>query len=299
MRQLDRAARIAITLAAVASVSLPIAAQRGKPREVAGCPSTPAAFHNCALAKAKTFNPPRTPDGQPDMQGMWETPMAGGLGNIEGRRRAGAANEAGPSNSLVVDPPDGMIPYQAWAREQRTENNAKYIDPYTHCIPMTSPRIMSSPRGRQFLQYPGYMTVINESGGHPFRVIYTDGRPHLPADIKLYRGDSRGHWEGNTLVVEMTNLIGLTWFGTGGDFFSDAMKITERLFLVDADTIDYAVTLDDPKVLTRPWTMAYAIERMKEKSYEWMEEDCFESDKDTAELLLTGFKMYTGPRFPK
>jgi hypothetical protein len=298
-RLFDRAVRTALTLGAVVWVSSPTGAQMKKPREVAGCPSTPAAFHACALAKAKTFKPPRTPDGQPDLQGLWQTPMAGGLGNIEGRSGADAEGQTGPASSLVVDPANGLIPYHPWAREQRAENAARYVDPYTHCLPITAPRIMASPRTRQIAQYPGYLTIVNESGGHPFRVVYMDGRPHLPADIKLWRGDSRGHWEGNTLVIETTNLTGLAWFGSGGDFFSDALKITERLTMVDADTIHYAATLDDPKVSSRPWTMAFALERNKEKGYEQMEEGCFESDRDTADLLLTGFQMYTGPRFPK
>lgn len=297
-RTIDGAVRAAVTLAAVVSVSSSMLAQR-KPRLVAGCPSTAAAFHSCALEKAKAFNPPRTPDGQPDLQGLWESPMGGGLGNIEGRRGVVDEYATGAPNSLVVDPPNGVIPYQPWARAQRTENVEKYIDPYTHCLPITAPRIMASPRTRQIQQYPGYLTIINESGGHPFRVVYLDGRPHLPPDIKLWRGDSRGRWDGNTLVIETTNLTGVHWFGGGGDFFSDALEITERLTLVDANTIDYTATIDDPKVSTRPWTMAFALERNMEKGYEWMEEGCFESDRDTADLLLTGFLMYPGPRFPK
>jgi hypothetical protein len=282
-RTIDGTVRAAITLAAVVCVSSSMLAQR-KPRLVAGCPSTPAAFHTCALEKAKAFTPPRTADGQPNLQGYWEAPMGGALAG---------------NNSTVVDPPNGAIPYQPWAREQKTENVEHYIDPYTHCLPITAPRMMLSPRTRQIQQYPGYVTVINESGGHPFRVVYLDGRPHLPPDIKLWRGDSRGRWDGNTLVIETTNLSGQHWFGAGGDFFSDALKITERLTLVDANTIDYAATIDDPKVSTRPWTMALALERNMEKGYEWMEEGCFESDRDTEDLLLTGFLMYSGPRFPK
>jgi hypothetical protein len=282
-RTIDGAVRAAITLAAVVCVSSSMLAQR-KPRLVAGCPSTPAAFHSCAVEKAKAFTPPRTPDGQPNLQGIYETPMGGALAG---------------NNSIVVDPPGGVIPYQPWAKAQKAENVEHYIDPYTHCLPITAPRIMLSPRTRQIQQYPGYLTIINESGGHPFRVVYLDGRPHLSQDIKLWRGDSRGRWEGNTLVIETTNLSGLHWFGAGGDFFSDAMKISERLTPVDANTLDYTATIDDPKVSTRPWTVAFALERNMEKGYEWMEEGCFESDRDTADLLLTGFLMYPGPRFPK
>jgi hypothetical protein len=298
-RSLGSTMRAATILLALAWASAPAAGQMARARTIAGCPPTAAAFHPCALEKAKAFNPPRTPDGHPDLQGLWEAPMASGLGNIEGRRAADDEYQTGSPTSLVVDPPAGVIPYQPWARTQRRENAAKYVDPYTHCLPISAPRIMASPRTRQIAMYSGHLTVVNESGGHPFRVIYLDGRPHLSADLKLWRGDARGHWEDKTLVVDTTNFNGLSWFGSGGDFFSDALHLTERLTMVDANTIDYAVTVDDPKVATRPWTIAFALERNQEKGYEQMEEGCFESDRDTADLLLTGFQMYAGPRFPK
>ena len=290
--------RAAAILLASAWASAPMSGQTANTRQVAGCPATPGAFHACALEKGKAFNPPRTPDGQPDLQGLWEAPMANGLGNIEGGRRGAAADES-IGASLVVDPPGGRIPYQPWARAQTRENEQHYVDPYAHCLPISAPRIMASPRARQISQYRGYLTIMNESGGHPFRVVYMDGRPHLPADLKLWRGDSRGKWEGNTLVIDTTNLFPGSWFGTGGDFYSDALHITERLTLVDANTIDYSAVIDDPKVATTPWTMAFALERTKDKRYEWMEEACFESERDTENMLLTGMKLYMGPRFPK
>jgi hypothetical protein len=289
--------RIATTLTAVALCSLAVGAQQPPapraPRLVGGCPSSPRAFYECASAKAKTFTPPRTPDGQPNLQGVWEAPMAGGLNNIEGRNPNRAAT------TLVVDPPDGTIPYQPWAREQKTENATKYIDPYYHCTPITAPRIMASLRARQILQFPGLTTIVNESGGHSFRTVYLDGRPHLSSAIKQWRGDSRGRWDGNTLEIETTNLAGLGWFSQGGDFFSDALKMTERLALVDANTILYTVSIDDPKISTRPWTIAFALERANDKGYEVMEEACWENEVDTPELLAVGMKVYTGPRYPK
>ena len=293
-RRLPLTGHVATVLAVVLLCSLAGSAQERRPREVAGCPASPVAFHACASAKTKAFNPPRTPDGQPNLQGAWEAPMAGGLNNIEGRTPQTRA-----ATTLVVDPPEGTIPYHTWAREQKTENATKYIDPYYHCTPITAPRIMASLRARQILQFPGQLTIVNESGGHSFRVVYLDRRPHLPADIKLSRGDSRGRWDGNTLEIETTNLTGLGWFSQGGDFFSDALKMTERLALVDADTILYTITIDDPKVATRPWTIAFALERSKEKGYEVMEEACWENEQDTKELLSVGLKIYSGPRYPK
>jgi hypothetical protein len=290
---------VAAALVVVSWPSAPVAGQMGRNRQVAGCPSTPAAFNSCALAKSKAFQPPRTPDGQPDFQGLWEAPMAGGLGNIEGRGRTEKEYSTGSPTSLVVDPPDGIIPYQPWARAQKAENAAHYVDPYTHCLPISAPRIMASPRTRQIAQYRDYLTIVNESGGHPFRVVYLDGRPHLPEEVKLWRGDARGHWDGNTLVIDTTNFNGRAWFGGGGDFFSDALRVTERLTIVDADTIHYAATIDDARVSTRPWTIVFALERNREEGYEQMEEGCFESDRNTANLLSLGFKMYDGPRFPR
>ena len=300
IRSFGVTARAATLLVSLASASVSISGQMARQRPpIGGCPPAAAAFHPCAMEKAKAFSPPRTPDGHPDFQGLWEAPMASGLGNIDGRGDAADEYQTGSPNSLVVDPPSGVIPYLAWARAHKRENAEKYIDPYTHCLPISAPRIMASPRTRQIAQYAGYLTITNESGGHPFRVVYMDGRPRLSAGIKLWRGDARGRWEDKTLVIDSTNYNGLSWFGSAGDFYSDALHLTERLTMVDANTIDYAVTIDDPKVSTRPWTMVFALERNQEKGYEQMEEGCFESDRDTADLLLTGFKMYTGPRFPQ
>jgi hypothetical protein len=287
--------RLVMALAVAAFGTLAVSAQQAPgraPRQVAGCPSSPRAFYDCASAKIRTFDPPRMPDGKPNLQGMWESPMGGGLGGIEGRGQNRAAT------TLVMDPPDGTIPYHPWARAQKAENVASFIDPYYHCTPISAPRIMASPRARQIAQFGDVVTIVNESGGHSFRVVYLDGRPRLSPDLKSWRGDARGRWDGNTLEITTTNLTGLAWFNSGGDFFSDALTITERLALVDADTILYSARLDDPKVFTRPWTIAFALERA-DKGYEWMEEGCWENEQDTTEMLDVGLKLYPGPRFPK
>jgi hypothetical protein len=83
-----------------------------------------------------------------------------------------------------------------------------------------------------------------------------DGRPHLPSDIKLYEGDSRGRWQGDTLVVDVTNQNDKTWFDMAGNFHSDAIHVVERLTPADANTINYEATIDDPKTFSRPWTIA-------------------------------------------
>jgi hypothetical protein len=250
-------------------------------------------FHQCALAKAKAFNPPRMPDGKPDLRGVWETP--GGAYNYEGPMGRGGAPAA--ARSIVVDPPDGRIPYQPWAVGQSAENTAHYLDPYTICQPSGVPRQLALFRSHQIMQFPGYVTIVNEAGGHNFRVVYTDGRAHVGSRLKLWMGDSRGSWDGNTLVIETTNFNGRTWLDSSGQFASDALRVVERLTLIDPNTLLYAATVEDPRVFARPWTIVYAMRRM-EAGYEQMEEACHESDHDGDHLLQSGYQRYTGPRFP-
>src|SRR5262245_31016133 len=112
-----------------------VAGQAQKIRKVAGCDYVPQEFHRCALEKARTFSPPRTPDGKPDLQGLWETP--GGAYNFEG---PAPGSEGAPNRSFIIDPPDGKVPYLPWALGHREKNVAQYLDPYTVCLPAAPPR---------------------------------------------------------------------------------------------------------------------------------------------------------------
>jgi hypothetical protein len=261
------------------------------PPLVAGCPRDSQEFYPCAKVKAQAFKPPRTPDGKPDMQGAWNASTTTGSQNIEE-----TAGDGGfffrATKTLIVDPADGKIPYQPWALAQRAKHFEHYVDPYATCYPSGIPRQMYSPRGHHFLQSPGLFAVISE-WAHVSRVIPIDGSPHIGKGVQLYMGDSRGRWEGDTLVVDTTNLTDETWFDVVGDFHSDAMHVTERLTMMDPDTIFYEATMDDPKVFTRPWTMAFPIMRM-EKGHEVMEEACYEGDRSLPTFLATGYKVYTG-----
>ena len=291
-----------ITAAVVVAVLAwlrPVAGQASKNRPiVAGCPSVSAKFHPCALEKAKTFSPPRMPDGTPDLQGIWDAPLAMGFQNIEDFPGDPSPGGFGPAVTVVVDPSDGRVPYYPWARAQREENIKKYIDPYAQCLPTGVPRQMANFRTRQITQSRDLISIVNEAGGHIYRVVYMDGRPHLGPTFKLWMGDSIGHWDGNTLVIESTNFNGRWWYDSEGHFASDALKVTERLTLVDADTLHYQATMEDSKVYTRPWTIVFPLERIKEKGYEQMEEACHEGDHDAAGFVLGGFLPYTGPKFP-
>ncbi len=257
---------------------------------VSGAGQTPAA--------EKTSNLPQTPDGQPDIQGFW-----GNQGrrlatyNIEqGADQAHVLMSGNPTDgiSLVVDPPDGRIPYQPWARARRTEvydnhtnlTKWEYVDPHTRCFPSGVPRVFYQGTF-QILQPAGYVVILQEFN-HGSRVIPLDGRPHVGDNIKLWMGDSRGHWEGNTLVVDVTNNNDKTWFDMVGDFHSDAVHISERYTFVDPDNISYEAIFEDPKVYTRPFKIALTFGRIVRgdaaKSYELLEEACLEGDRETAML---------------
>jgi hypothetical protein len=265
---------------------------------VASSPPVSAAGQT-QTADGKNWNPPRTSDGQPEIQGFWAN---------QGRRLStyNVEEAADPmhvllsgvqtdSASLIVDPADGKIPYQPWARAKRTEtfeNHTSltkwaYVDPHTRCFLSGVPRAFYQGTF-QIVQSPGYIVILQEFN-HGSRIIALDGRPHVGSNIKLWMGDSRGHWEGNTLVVDVTNNNDKTWFDLVGDFHSDALHISERYTFVNPDTIAYEATFDDPKVYTRPFKMALTFGRNvrseEAKSYELFEEACLEGERNTTDML--------------
>ena len=283
----------ALTAVLIWSPSVSGQASKNRP-VVAGCPSASAKFHPCALEKAKSFSPPRMPDGTPNLQGIWDAPLAMGFQNIEDYPGNPAPGGFGPAVSVIVDPADGKVPYFPWARAQRDENVAKYIDPYAQCLPTGVPRQMANFRTRQITQSGNMISIVNEAGGHIYRVVYMDGRPHLSPTFKLWMGDSLGRWDGNTLVIDVNNLNGYNWLDDSGNFYTDAAHLVERLTMIDRDTIHYEVRLEDPKAYTRPWTMVWALAREKEPGFELLEEACREGERDLGRLRETGLDYYFG-----
>jgi hypothetical protein len=114
-----------------------------------------------------------------------------------------------------------------------------------------------------------------------YRVVPTDGRGHLPDRIRLWQGDSVGRWDGDTLVVETTNLNGKSWLNEAGEIVSHAETVVERLTPVDGDTLHYEATVTDPIVYTRPWTISFPIKR---QTFELLEVACHEDDQDLPRL---------------
>ncbi len=293
---LMRNSGLVLALAIAAGASL--AAQDGKAKTVGGCPAEPAAFHACALDKAKTFTPPRSRSGKPDLQGYWRGQLAQSF-SVEGV--SGSEPLVGSSvmpwqisPAMIVDPPDRKIPYQAWAIPigRIGVNYHQYVDPRTACGSGGVPRLALQDAS-QILQPDGdqFLVWLHEDH-HVQRVIAMNGRPPLGNDIKVTNGDSRGHWDGNTLVIDSANFNGYNWFDDSGNFYTDTVHIVERLTMIDRDTIHYEVRVEDPKVYTRPWTLVWALVREKEPGFELLEEACREGQRDLDTLLQSGMKYY-------
>ncbi|MGH9256121.1 MAG: hypothetical protein ACRD3C_16295 [Vicinamibacterales bacterium] len=222
----------------------------------------------------KPWDPPRTRDGQPDIQGYWSQrsdittySIQAGFVDREEHTRIGGQNPQ--KGRPVIDPPNGLIPYQPWAAKQaqfhydqhKKPSRPEYLDPVSRCFEEGVPR-MNYQGNMRVLQFPNYIVILHEFGHH-YRVIYLDGRPHIGETLKLWMGDSRGRWEGNTLVVDVTNHNDKTWFDIVGSFHSDAMRVTERWTFTGPDRIDYVATIDDPKVFTQPWKLHVQMGRNK------------------------------------
>ena len=159
----------------------------------------------------------------------------------------------------------GEIPYQPWAAKKKAENfqNRQTADPLSKCYMPGVPRIMYLDFPFQIFQTPKAIAMAFE-WELDYRLIYTDGTPH-PTDDDFWMGDSRGHWEGDTLVVDVGNINDKTWFDMAGDFHSDALHVVERYRMTDHDTIQYEATIEDSKVFTKPWTINIALHRRTDR----------------------------------
>ena len=241
----------------------------------------PAQFHKCAIARAATFSPRPTPDGHPDLRGFWGRTL-----NSYDLEDHPASFMIRAQKSMVVDPADGKIPYQAWAIPQRNKNAATYVDPNSLCRLSGVPRTTGYMSDRILLhQSPDYVAFL--SGDHGYRIVSMKDVPHVGQDIRLWNGDARGRWDGNTLVIDVANQNGKTWFDIAGNFASESVHVTERLTLIDANTIHYQATIDDPKVFTRPWTIAAALIRNASDDKELWLEECYEGEQSSKRLLST------------
>jgi hypothetical protein len=254
----------------------------------------------------------RTADGQPDLQGIWVnfdgTPFEADAAlrqQSDVNPPAHWADHDSPMSpqrrSMVGDPPDGRVPVMQWAEDKRDYDLAHIPDapehetPWVRCITRGVPGGMF-PAGYnnayEIIQIPGYVVIVYEMI-HDTRIIPLDGRPHVGDGIRLWNGDSRGRFEGDTLVVETTNYNDkgsiATSAATGrirGIPHSNELHVVERFTRVDEDTINYVVTVTDPKVYTAPWTVALPLNR--DDSYRMFEYACHEGNHALPNALRAG-----------
>jgi hypothetical protein len=261
------------------------------------------AFGQSALNQSWT--PGRTPDGQPNLQGYWTAEVPGTYDLIDprgGEIRVEEVAQAArgivrkPNFSRIIDPPDGKIPYrpEAAAKHRDLQANAdnptkpEHIDTQNRCLPDGALRDLLHGAFR-FLQAPGYFLILGEEN-YGYRSIPLDGRPHVGKDIRLWMGDSRGHWEGNTLVVDVTNSNGKPRLDMVGNFYSPSVHFVERFTPVGPDTFDYEVNVEDPGVYTRPWKLAARFKRVHGDDYEIFEDGCHEGEQSAEKMLLPADK---------
>ena len=230
-------------------------AQRGATAPRAQTPAAPA------------YTGPRTPDKKPDLNGIWQV-LSTAHWNLEPH----SASEGVPAGLGVVE--GGVIPYQPAALAKRNENFQKRLvaDPLRKCYLPGVPRATYLPFPFEITQTPKHIGFAYEFA-HATRTIFMDGTPHM-VDLDFWMGDGRGRWEGDTLVVDTVSLGEQTWFDQAGNFHSDALHVVERFTPIDATHMNYEVTLEDPKVYTRPWKMNMTIYRRLERGAQLFDYDC-------------------------
>ncbi len=204
---------------------------------------------------------PRMADGHPDLNGVWHHFFGiGTIQNVGGSFVVGGAFS--PQSAALYNAPlrDATPEYkpELVARVKSLDQTQVKDDPALHCMPPGVPRLGPP---HEIVQTPKQAVFLYaDSTGNQWRVIPLDGRPHStdPETASTYNGDSVGHWEGDTLVVDVTRLTDETWLGDNGLFHSRKLHVTERLRR-KGDTIEYQVTAEDPGVLQKPWTLSRTL----------------------------------------
>jgi hypothetical protein len=219
----------------------------------------------------------------PDLQGVWQVmnTAAWDIQDHSGERFPGLpARFAQPAGRGVVV--GGELPYRPDALTTRDENHASRAtaDPEHNCYLPGVPRITYQPFPFEIFQFADRVVIVYEYL-HATREIYTDGSRHSDLAFDSWMGDSRGRWEGSTLVVDVAMFNDRTWFDRAGNFHSDALHVVERYTPMGADHLQYEATVDDPKVFTRPWTMRMPLYRKKDEGAQALEFECYAYARDT------------------
>jgi len=244
---------------------------------VAGVIAPAAALAADAKPAARSAKPsrvdfPRTRQGKPDFSGIWQT-----LSTAEWDLEPHPARKDAPAGLGVVV--GGSIPYRPEALAQKEKNFAQRaeLDPRGKCYMPGVPRATYTPLPFQILQNDQTLTLLYEYA-HTVRTIYANGSKHPEGHIDWWMGDSRAHWEGDTLVVDVIHLIDQTWFDRAGNYHSEDLHVVERYTPTGPDHIRYEATIDDPKVYSKPWTISLTLYRIKEPNAQLLEYECYAFD---------------------
>jgi hypothetical protein len=234
------------------------------------------------------YSAPRLADGKtPDFRGIWQARGTAYV-NIEGHA---AEKGVAASKSIVVDPPDGKIPYRPEARARRDENYRTRAtgDPSGKCYQAGVPRATYLGTPLQILQSPGNFAIVYEEN-HAFRVFHPEGTPHFDA-ADWWMGDTRYRWEGDTLVADVAALTDQLWLDAAGNFHSTELHVVERYRMTGSDTLEYEARIEDPAVYTHAWTLRTVLQRVKDRDARIIEDECLDDEN--------GVRHHISPSDPK
>ena len=222
-----------------------------------------------APANMPPYTPPKLASGQPDIQGIWQV-LDTAAWDLQDH---GASLGVPAGRGVVVG---NEIPYKPEALAKKKENAAKHatLDPESKCYLSGVPRITFMPFPFQIVQQNDKVNVLYEYN-HTIRQIYMNGNPHPEGHIDWWMGDSRGRWEGNTLVVDSVDFGEETWFDRAGNYHSDELHVVERYTPISPYHMRYDVTIEDPKVFARPWNISATLYRRIDANVELLEYECY------------------------
>jgi len=257
-------------------LALPLAAQWIK-LPTPGIPRTADGKPNLAAPA------PRAAAGKPDFSGMWIPRDERACDPKNGLTQCAELPLSPYLGNFARDLKDGL-PYQPWAADlvKSRAKDVGYIDPHAHCMPPNFPRAWAFPETIKIFQVPTQLIVLHEWNAS-YRQIFFDGRK-LPDDMTpAWNGYSVAHWEGNTLVVESAGYRDDSWLDTNGNFFSSAAHLTERITRPNFGSLNIDVTVDDPKVFTKPWTVSLHMKPLLDT--EMIDFMCQENNKDMEHMV--------------
>jgi hypothetical protein len=241
-------------------------------------------------AQTQTYRAPRTDGGKPDLNGIWQALNEANYDLQAHIARPAMALRQGPYGPVPAAPvlalgaagavPPGLgvvegdeIPYlpQALAKKKENQENWLTSDPEIRCYLPGVPRAAYMPYPFQILQNPKAIFIAYEYAGATRNIYMKDPGP---APVDSWMGQSVGHWEGDTLVVDVTGMNDQTWFDRAGDYHSEALHVVERYTRTSPDAMTYQATIEDPKVFSRPWKINMPLYRRQEKNAQLLDFKC-------------------------